>query len=202
MMPVRNWHLVEDGFLLWLHYVYDEYLRKYRELEDLNKTRDNALVLMMLIIKPPRCSECRWISNKLQTLMWVLSQFWTCTYELLHCQKLQVVPWSPLKNAKLKEYNHNLVEAKYLLGCASFVILLSHCRFFKLHAKHWGWHLSCPHQSYENLVDWQACLKSSCSVSMYTTCPEEDCHSVRHCIKSRLFWSNLQLITDSNFQLY
>jgi len=136
--------------------------------------------------------------------------------------------------AKLKGYYNRWTEAKYLLGCALFIDLLTPCAIFskcmqsdevdilgaltsvlktlketdKLATKpldQWPTYANtvgkCTNEEGHTVYQCQRLKKYSEAQSYYSSKYEEYCHSVSHCIKSRLSWSDLQLMRDIIFML-
>ena len=74
-------------------------------------------------VRPVRASSTRWISHKVEALKRVLSKFGAYTSHLAVLSEDRTVR----DRAKLKGYYSKWTDAKYLLGCAVFVDVLTPC---------------------------------------------------------------------------
>ena len=74
-------------------------------------------------VKPVRASGSRWVAHKLSAMKRVISKFGAYTNHLAALSEDPSV--RSADRAKLKGYHKKWIEAKYILGCALFVDLLS-----------------------------------------------------------------------------
>lgn len=79
-------------------------------------------------VKPVRSSGSRWVAHKLNVMKRVLSNFGAYTNHIAALSEDSSVKSDD--RAKLKGYYSKWIEAKYLLGCALFVDLLTPCAIF------------------------------------------------------------------------
>ena len=125
--------------------------------------------------------------------------------------------------AKLQGYLRRWVDAKYLLGCAFFIDLLSPCAIFskvmqeddldvlgaftstvkevnKLSSKpleQWRtYYTTLKKLSDDNSYQCQELRNLSQAKSFYESKHDEFCTSVTSCMKGRLAWSDLRVICD------
>ncbi len=216
-----------DEFLLRLYYLYEKSPKKCRELEEVIADLKECLSFDDAGVKPVRSSgsTCRWVSHKLNAMKRVLSKFGALSED------------SSVKStdrAKLKGYYSKWVYAKYLLGCALFVDLLTPCAilskcmqsdevdilgaltcllktlketdklgFKPLHQ--WITYAAtlskCSQDDGDTVYQCQQLQKFSEAQSYYSSKYKEYCRSVSHRIKSRLSWSDLQVMRDIIFFL-
>lgn len=117
-----------DDFLLRLYYLYEKSMKKCRELEDLITDLRECLSFDDAGVKPVRSSGSRWVSHKLNAMKQVISKFGAYTSHIATLSEDTSV--KSTDRAKLKGYYSKWIEAKYLLGCALFVDLLTPCAIF------------------------------------------------------------------------
>ncbi len=117
-----------DEFLLRLYYLYEKSPKKCRELEDLITELRERLSFDHAGVKQVRSSGSRWVSHKLNAMKRVISKFGAYTNHIATLSKDRSVKSTDC--AKLKGYYSKWIEAKYLLGCALFVDLLTSCAIF------------------------------------------------------------------------
>ena len=79
-------------------------------------------------MKPLRANGSRWVSHKLNAMKCVLAKFGTYTNHLTTLSMDSSV--KAVDRAKLQGYLRKWVDAKYLLGFAFFIHLLSPCAMF------------------------------------------------------------------------
>ena len=79
-------------------------------------------------IKPVRASGSTWVAHKLSAMKRVLSKYGAYTNHLAALSKDSSV--KAVDRAKLSGYYKKWVDAKYILGCAVFVDLLTTCTIF------------------------------------------------------------------------
>ena len=79
-------------------------------------------------IKPVRASGSRWVTHKINAMKRVLSKYGAYTNHLTALSEDSSVKSND--QVKLRGYCHKWVNAKYLLGCAFYVDLLSPCAVF------------------------------------------------------------------------
>ena len=221
-----------DEFLLRLYYLYEKSPKKCRELEDLIADLRECLSFDDAGVKPVRSSGSRWVSHKLNAMKRVISKFGAYTNHIAALSEDGSVKSSD--RARLKGYYSKWIEAKYLLGCALFVDLLTPCAIFskcmqsdevdilgaltcllktlketdKLSSKplaQWTTYAAtlrkCTEEDGHTVYQCQQLKKYSEAQRYYSSKYEEYCHSVSQCIKSRLSWSDLQLMRDIIFLL-
>ncbi len=116
--------------LLRLYYLYEKSPKKCRELESIvsdlkgifHFDEDDEGV------RPIRACGTRWVCHKLSAMKQVLSKYGAYTAHLGTLSKDSSV--KPADRAKFKGYLRKWVDAKYLLGCALFIDLLTPCGIF------------------------------------------------------------------------
>ena len=221
-----------DEFLLRLYYLYEKSPKKCRELEDIITDLRECLNFDDAGVKPLRSSGSRWVSHKLNAMKRVISKFGAYTNHINALSEDSSV--KSTDRAKLKGYYSKWTEAKYLLGCALFVDLLTPCATFskcmqseevdilgalncllktlketdKLTSKplaQWTTYAAtlrkCTKEDRQTVNQCQQLKKYSEAESYYSSKYKGYCHSVSDCIKSRLSWSDLQLMRDIVFLL-
>ena len=117
-----------DEMLLRLYYIYEKSPKKCRELEGVVNDLKNCFEFDDNGVKPVRSSGTRWISHKLNAMKRVLSKYGAYTAHLTTLSEDTSV--KSVDRAKLKGYLKKWLNAKYLLGCAAFVDLLTPCSYF------------------------------------------------------------------------
>ena len=117
-----------DDMLLRLYYLYEKSPKKSRELVDIIKDLKEFLSFDDNGIKPIRANGTRWVTHKLYAMKRVISKYGAYTH---HLAALSVDPSvKSTDRAKLKGYYSQWINAKYILGCALFVDLLTPCSIF------------------------------------------------------------------------
>lgn len=119
-----------DEMLLRLYYIYEKSPKKCSELESIVTDLKGAFGLDNdgAGIQPIRASGTRWVCHKLSAMKRVLSKYGAYTAHLTALSEDSSV--KPADRAKFKGYLKKWVDAKYLLGCALFVDLLTPCAIF------------------------------------------------------------------------
>ena len=84
--------------------------------------------MLELRVKPVRSSRSRWISHKLSAMKQVISKFGAYMNHIATLSEDSSV--KSTDRAKLKGCYSKWIEAKYILGCALFVDLLTPCAIF------------------------------------------------------------------------
>ena len=226
-----SFDLIEE-MLLRLHYVYERSPKKCRQLEEIIADLQQCLTLDDAGIRPVRASGSRWVTHKLNAMKRVLSKFGAYTNHLTALSEDKSVKSSD--RAKLRGYCKKWVDAKYVLGCAFFVDLLSPCAIFskvmqsddldvlaaftsllrtvkevnKLSSKSLDqWPTFAATLQKINLEDGKRVYQCQTlrnydqAKNHYNTHHQEHCTSITSCLKSRLAWSDLELIRDVIFVL-
>ena len=117
-----------DDMLIRLYYIYEKSPKKCRELEEVISDLQQCVVFDDAGIRPIRASGSRWVSHKLNAMKRVLSKYGAYTSHLIALTTDGSV--KDVDRAKLRGYVSKWIDAKYLLGCAFFVDLLSPCAIF------------------------------------------------------------------------
>ncbi len=216
-----------DDLLLRIYYLYEKSPKKCRELEDIITDLRECLSFDDAGIKPVRASGSRWVAHKLNAMRRVLSKFGAYTNHIAALSEDSSV--KSTDRAKLRGYYSKWTEAKYLLGCALFVDLLTPCAIFsksmqsdevdilgaltgllktlketdKLASKpleQWPTYTAtlrkCTDEEGHTEYQCQRLKRYSEVQSYYSSNYEDYCCRVSQCIKSRLSWSDLQLMRD------
>ena len=119
-----------DEMLLCLYYLYEKSPKKCIELESLCAVLKECLEFDEDGIRPVRACGTRWVSHKVKAMKSVLSRYGAYTAHLTSLSEDKSVKASD--RAKLKGYLKKWVNAKYILGCAAFVDLLTPCSVSKV----------------------------------------------------------------------
>lgn len=221
-----------DEMLLRLYYLYEKSPKKCRELEEIISDLKECLCFNDSGVKPVRSCGSRWVSHKLNALKRVLSKFGAYTAHLATLSEDRSL--KAADRAKLTGYYKKWVNAKYILGCALFVNLLTPCAIFskvmqsdevdilgalncllktlketeKLSSKpldQWPTYAAtlgkCTEEDGSKVYQCQELKQFSEAVRLYTSLHKDYCSRVSQCIKSRLSWSDLELIRDIIFML-
>ena len=218
-----------DEMLLRLYYIYEKSPKKCRELEEIVTELRGCLQFDDAGVRPVRASGSRWVSHKLNAMKRVLSKFGAYTNHLAALSEDGSVKASD--RAKLRGFYTRWVDAKYLLGCALFVDLLTPCAIFskvmqnddldvlgallrtvkeinKLSSKsleHWSTYTATlkklTEEDGEMVYQCQTLKKFEQAKRLYQSHHQEYCSSVTGCLKSRLAWSDLQVVRDIIFLL-
>ena len=117
-----------NEMLLRLHYLYEKSPKKCRELEDIVADLKGAMCFDDAGVKPVRASGTRWIAHKLNAMKRLISKFGGYMNHLFALSEDSSV--RSVDKAKLKGYHKTWIQAKYILGCALFIDLLSPCAIF------------------------------------------------------------------------
>ena len=213
-----------DDMLTRLYYVYEKSPKKCRELEEVIADLRQCIEFDDAGVRPLRASGSRWVSHKLNAMKRVLSKFGAYTNHLTALSMDSSV--KAVDRAKLQGYLRKWVDAKYLLGCAFFIDLLSPCAIFskvmqeddldvlgaftsllrtvkevnKLSSKpleQWRtYYATLKKLSDDNSYQCQELRNLSQAKSFYESKHDEFCTSVTSCMKGRLAWSDLRVIRD------
>jgi hypothetical protein len=117
-----------DDMLVKLYYIYEKSPKKCRELEEIILDLKESLCMEDGGVKPVRASGSRWVSHKLSALKRILSKYGAYSSHLIALSKDSSVKSSD--RAKFSGYCNRWLQAKYLLGCAFFVDILTPCAIF------------------------------------------------------------------------
>ena len=117
-----------DEMLLCLYYLYEKSPKKCIELKSLCADLKECLEFDEDGIRPVRACGTRWVSHKVKAMKRVLSRYGAYTAHLTSLSEDKSV--KAADRAKLKGYLKKWVNAKYVLGCAAFVDLLTPCSVF------------------------------------------------------------------------
>ena len=114
-----------DEMLLRLYYIYERSPKKCRQLEEIITHLKGCLSIDEGGVKLVRASGSRWIRHKWRAMKRILSKFGGYTN---HLATLSEDVTTKLANrSNLKGYYKKWINAKYLLGCATFCDLLAPC---------------------------------------------------------------------------
>ena len=114
-----------DGMLLNLYLLYAKSPKKCRQLEEVVADLKECLALVDSGSKPIRASGSRWIGHKWNATKRLLSRYGAYTN---HLAAMSDNPsFKPADRAKILGYYRMWTNAKYILGCAVFVDILSPC---------------------------------------------------------------------------
>ena len=117
-----------DDMLLHLFYLYEKSPKKCIELESVCADLKECLEFDEDGIRPVRASGTRWVSHKVKAMKRVLAKYGAYTAHLSSLSEDTSV--KAADRAKLQGYLKKWVDAKYVLGCAAFVHLLTPCSIF------------------------------------------------------------------------
>ena len=224
-----------DEMLLRLYYLYEKSPKRCRELEDIITDLKECLCFDNAGVRPVRASGSRWVTHKLNAMKRILSKFGAYTNHIATLSEDRSV--NSVDRAKLKGYHKKWVEAKYVLGCAIFIDLLSPCSMFsramqndeidilgaltgvlqtlketnRLGSKgieQWPTYAATMRkivlEGEENdsaMYQCQELKNYSAAASFYTSKHKEYADRIVQCIKSRLSWSDLDLMRAIIFVL-
>ena len=221
-----------DEMLLRLYYLYEKSPKKCRELEDIIADLKDCMCFDEGGVKPVRASGSRWVAHKLNAMKRVISKFGAYTNHLATLSHDRSV--RSADQAKLRGYHKKWIEAKYILGCALFVDLLSPCSVFsksmqsdeidilgaltgllrtlkeinKLGSKpldQWPTYAATMSKITEEdgttVYQCQELKNISAAVGLYSAKYGDYTSRVTRCIKSRLSWSDMELMRDIIFML-
>ena len=213
-----------DEMLVHLYYVYEKSPKKCRELEGVVADLRQCVEFDDSGVRPLRASGSRWVSHKVNAMKRILSKFGACTNHLTALSMDSSV--QAVDRAKLQGYLRKWVDAKYLLGCAFFVDLLSPCAIFskimqeddldvlgafsslirtakevnKLSSKPLEqWKTYCTtliKLSDDGSYQCQELRNLLQAKLFYKSKHEEFCTAVTACMKGKLAWSDLRVIWD------
>ena len=119
-----------DEMLLRLYYLCEKSPKKCRELEDIISDLKECLCFDDAGVKTVHASGSRWVAHKLAAMKRVLSKFGAYTGHLAALSEDSSVKAADC--AKLSGYYKKLIDAKYILGCAVIVDLLTPCTIFSI----------------------------------------------------------------------
>ncbi|XP_065892470.1 zinc finger protein 862-like [Dysidea avara] len=116
-----------DDMLLRLYLIYENSPKKCRELKEICSELTQCLALDPEDggMKPIRASGSRWVAHKWNAMKRILSKYAAYTSHLAALSEDSSV--KSVDRSKLKGYYNKWVNAKYILGCAVFVDVLSPC---------------------------------------------------------------------------
>ena len=117
-----------DDMLLRLYYLYEKSPKKCRELEEIISDLKNCLTFDDEGSRPVRASGSRWVSHKLSAMRRVLSKYGAYTNHLIALSQDRTV--RSTDQAKLHGYCRQWTNAKYVLGCAVFIDVLTPSSIF------------------------------------------------------------------------
>ena len=117
-----------NELLLRLYYLYEKSPIRCRQLEDIVSDLKAFCNFDDAGVRLFRASGSRWIAHKQNAMKRVVLKFGTYTNHLAALSEDKSV--RPANRAKLKGYYNKRTDAKYLLGCALFIDLLSPCTTF------------------------------------------------------------------------
>lgn len=212
-----------DDMLLKLYFIYEKSPKKCRELEEIISDLGEFVSFTDKGIKPLRASGSRWISHKLSAMQRITSKYGAYTSHLVALSQDYSV--RSTDRSKLHGYCKQWVDAKYLLGCALFIDLLSPCAIFskvmqadeidilgalmsfvrslkeieKLMASQlsqWPTYSATLRLITNTTYQGQELKRFDEAQRYYENHFQEYCLKVKECLKSRLAWSNQQLIRD------
>ena len=219
-----------DEMLLRLYYIYEKSPRKSRELEEIIGDLRGCLTFDDTGVRPVQASGTRWVSHKVEAMKRVLSKFGAYTSHLAALSEDTTVR----DRAKLKGFFTKWTDAKYLLGCAVFVDVLTPCAILskvmqsddldvldafmsmlktvkevgKLGEKsidEWPTYSMTMKKLTETerevTYQHQPLKAFQKAKSYYQSHYLKYCIAVTDCLKSRLQWSDLQMIRDVIFVL-
>ena len=221
-----------NEMLLRLFYLYEKSPKKCRELEDIIADLRDCMCFDDAGVKPVRASGSRWVAHKLSAMKRVISKFGAYTNHLAALSEDPSV--RSADRAKLKGYHKKWIEAKYILGCALFVDLLSPCSVFSkfmqsdeidilgaltgllktlkeinklgsMPLDQWPTYAATMRKITEEddskVYQCQELKHFSAAVSLYSAKYGDYASRVTRCIKSRLSWSDMELMRDIIFML-
>ena len=111
-----------------VYYIYERSPKKCCDLKDIVDNLQQFLTFTNDGIKPVRASGTRWITHKLSAMKRILSKFGAYTQHLSTLSEDSSV--KSTDRAKLRGYYLQWTHAKYILGCALFIDLLTPCSIF------------------------------------------------------------------------
>ena len=117
-----------DEMLLCLYYIYEKSPKKCRELESVVADLRECFEFDDNGVKPVRSCGLRWVSYKISAMKGVLSKYGA--YAAHTAQLTEDNTVKATDRAKLKGYLKKWINAKYVLGCALFIDLLTPCSIF------------------------------------------------------------------------
>ena len=216
-----------DDMLLKLYYLYEKSPKKCRELTEVVSDLKECIDVDEAGIKPIRASGSRWVSHKLNAMRRILSRYGAYTSHLLALSEDRSVKSSD--RAKLRGYCNRWLDAKYLLGCAVFVDILSPCAIFSkvlqsneldilaaltnllrtvnetdklssLPLAQWPMYSATlkkvEDENGKKIYQCQQLKWFSEAQDYYTRHCEKFCEAVNSCLRSRMEWSDQQVIRD------
>ena len=176
-------------------------------------------------VKHIRASGSRWVSHKLSAMRRILSKYGAYTNHLIALSEDPKVKGTD--RAKLRGYCNQWVDAKYLLGCAVFIDVLTPCAIFSkvmqsdeldilaalisllrtlketdklssLPLAQWPVYSATMKKLEENgkRYQLQELKKFSEAEQYYTRHHGEFCTKIRECLRTRMAWSDQQVMRD------
>lgn len=117
-----------DDMLLKLYCLYEKAPKKCRELEEVVSDLKECITVDEAGIKPVRASGSRWVSHKSNAMRPIVSKYGAYTSYLLALSGDHSI--RSTDRTKFHGYCSWWLDAKYLLGCAVFVDVLTPCAIF------------------------------------------------------------------------
>lgn len=114
-----------DGMLLNLYLLYSNLPKKCRQLEEVIADLKECLALVDGGSKPIRACGSRWIGHKWNAMKHVLARYGAYTNHLAAMSEDR--SFKSTDRAKILGYYRQWTNAKYILGCAMFIDLLTPC---------------------------------------------------------------------------
>ena len=126
-MLFTSFDLINE-LLLRLYYIYENSPKKCRELVDIIADLKEFFEFDDAGVKPVRASGSRWITHKLSAMKRVVSKYGAYTKHLAALSEDKTV--KSTDRTKIKGYYKKWIQAKYILGCALFIDILTPCSIF------------------------------------------------------------------------
>ena len=114
-----------DGMLLNLYLLYSKSPKKCRQLEEVIADLKECFALVDGGSKPIRACGSRWIGHKWNAMKRVLARYGAYTNHLSAMSEDR--SFKSMDRAKILGYYRQRTNAKYILGCAVFIDLLTPC---------------------------------------------------------------------------
>ena len=217
-----------DEMLLKLYFLYEKSPKRCRELEGVvSDLKDCVTIDGSKGSRPIRASGSRWLSHKLNAMKRVLSKYGAYTSHLIALSEDCTV--KSTDRAKLRGYCRQWTDAKYVLGCAIFIDLLSPSAIFSktmqsdeldilaaltsllraiketeklksLQLSQWPVYSATlknvQDENGQKVYQCQELKRFNEAVSYFTRHHGEFCSQVTECIRTRMEWSNTEVIRD------
>ena len=224
-----------DDMLLRLYLIYENSPKKCRQLAEICSDLKQCLTIDPEEggVRPVRASGSRWVAHKWNAMKRILSRYGAYTSHLIGLS--EDVSVKSNDRAKLKGYYNKWVNAKYILGCAVFVDVLSPCVILskvmqldnldilaalssllrsvkeldKLNSTpvaQWPTYASTINKCTTNedgttTYQAQRLKQYDEAKSYFATHCSSYCSKISDCIRSRLAWTDLELLRDVIFVL-